>query len=90
MEFAQALMDKANAGGRDRSDGASVAPQPVRPSDPHRNGLVICHAYKGQPICAYIFNPDTKERLDVILSPQNAGQLGQLLIEAALKEMGHR
>jgi hypothetical protein len=70
--------------------GSGAVSRPVQLPDPARNFLVVNHAHKGADIEAFIFNADTNERMSVILSPQNAGQLGQILIEAALKELGHR
>jgi hypothetical protein len=69
---------------------AGQVPRPVQPSDTARNFLVVNHAHKGAVIEAFIFNADTNEKMTVTLSPQNAGQLGMILIEASLKELGHR
>jgi hypothetical protein len=81
---------RADSDGLERSERGHEPSQQIRAADSSRNFLVVNHAHKGAPIEAFIFNADTNEKMTVTLSPQNAGQLGMILIEASLKELGHR
>lgn len=76
--------------GVEDSGGPGAVSRPVQPPDSARNFLVIHHGHRGCPIEVFVKNPDTGEEMKAVLSPQNAGQQGMLLIEASLKELGHK